>query len=132
MIIELKEYKTFFKNETEYLYVCESKDILNRKGIKIQFPEDIDFQVAIFRLSDELHCLDNICPHRHADKIYDGIIKDNNVMCPLHGWTYSILTGENTNKHQGLKYLRKYDVFEENGKVYIEKPDFKIPKWRDF
>lgn len=132
MIFDLEQYKTFAKGDKEFLFVCKSEDAIERKGIKVQFPEDIDFQVAIIRLNGKLHCLDNICPHRHADKIYDGIIKDDTVICPLHGWTYSIITGENTNKHQGLKYLKKYDIYEENGNVFIEKPDFKIPKWRKF
>lgn len=132
MTINLDKYETFEKNSRQFLYVCKSEDVIEKKGVKIQFPEDIDFQVAIIRLNGTLHCLDNICPHRHADKIYDGIIKEDTVICPLHGWTYSIITGENTNKHQGLKFLKKYLIYEEDGNVFIEKPDFKIPKWRSF
>ncbi|HRP02766.1 MAG TPA: Rieske 2Fe-2S domain-containing protein [Candidatus Kapabacteria bacterium] len=114
----------------KYLEVCNSKDVVESKGTKIQLPDDDDFQVAIFRINGELICLDNICPHRHADKIYDGIIKDNNVTCPLHGWTYSLQTGENINKSQGLKSLKKYHCFEQSGKVYLEEPIFEVPKWR--
>lgn len=110
--------------------VCGSKDIFEGKGKKIQFSEDDDLQVAVIRLDGKLHCLDNICPHRHAPRIFEGIIKKGNVMCPLHGWTYDIESGENINKHQGLKGLRKWGVFEKNGRVFVEKPELTIPKWR--
>ena len=121
---------TILKNDKKYLEVCLSKDVFEKKGLKIQLPGDEDFQVAIFRVNGNLVCLDNICPHRHADRIFEGIIKDDTVMCPLHGWTYSLITGENVNKHQGLKNLNKYDCFELDGKVYIEEPKFEIPIWR--
>ncbi len=114
----------------KYLYVFDSKNLFENKGIKIQFPDDDDFQLALFRIEGNLYCLENICPHRHADRIFEGIIKDMTVTCPLHGWTYSIRTGENMNKRQGLKNLVHYECFELNGKIYVEEPSFKIPKWR--
>ena len=114
----------------KFIEVCNSNDIFEKKGIKIQLPEDDDFQVAIFRVDGNLVCLDNICPHRHADRIHEGIIRDNTITCPLHGWTYSLKTGENVNKHQGLKNLNKYECVEKDGKVYIEEPKFEIPIWR--
>lgn len=122
--------KEVYIDGVKYIEVCNSNDILENKGFKIQFPEDDDFQLAIFRINKELICLDNICPHRHADKIYDGVIKDYTVTCPLHGWTFSLCTGENVNQRQGIKGLKKYLCFELNGKVYIEDPQFEIPKWR--
>jgi len=117
-------------NEKKYLEVCNSKDVFEKKGLKVQLPGDEDFQVAIFRIDGKLVCLDNICPHRHADRIFEGIIKDDKVICPLHGWTYSLITGENINKQQGLKNLNKHECFEQDGKVYIEEPKFEVPKWR--
>lgn len=121
---------TILINNKKYIKVALSKDIFENKGIKIQFDEDDDFQLAIFRVDGILYCLENICPHRHADRIYEGIIKDMTVTCPLHGWTYSIRTGENINKRQGIKSLRKYECFEENGEVFVEEPNFEIPVWR--
>ena len=87
-------------------------------------------QLAVFRIEGELYCFTNICPHRHQPKIYDGIIKDSTVTCPEHGWTYSILNGDNTNQMQGIRHLKKYRIFEENGLIFIEKPALEIPKWR--
>lgn len=117
-------------NGCEYLKICHSEDVFEGKGRRVRIDDDIDRQVAVFRVEGKLYCLYNVCPHRHADRIFEGYIKDMTVMCPLHGWTYSLETGENVNKHQGLKGLDKYEVFEKDGWVYIEKPDIKIPKWR--
>jgi nitrite reductase/ring-hydroxylating ferredoxin subunit len=119
-----------FIDNVKFIKVAESKNVYERKGIKIQFEGDDDFQVAIIRYEGKLYCLDNICPHRHADKIFEGIIKDKTVTCPLHGWTYSLETGENIDIKKGIKKLKTYLCFEEDGIIYIEEPKFEIPKWR--
>jgi NAD(P)H-dependent nitrite reductase small subunit len=114
----------------EYLKICKSDEIYEGKGKQFVFEEDDDFQIAIFRVNGSLYALDNICPHRHADRIFDGIIKDKTVMCPLHGWTYNLENGKNIDLRQGIKSLKSYKVFENDGVVYLEKPEFEIPKWR--
>ena len=119
-----------FKDNIKFIKVAESKNVYEKKGIKVQFEGDDDFQVAIIRYEGKLYCVDNICPHRHADKIFEGIIKDKTVTCPLHGWTYSLETGENVDIKKGIKKLKTYLCFEEDGIIYIEEPKFKIPKWR--
>ncbi len=114
----------------EFVPVCKVDDVFEGKGIRIAFEDDQDMQVAIIKKDGEFHCLSNVCPHRHKDKIYQGIIRGDRIMCPEHGWTYSIETGQNVNKKQGLKSLNKYEIFEEDGIVYIEKPWKEIPRWR--
>ena len=126
-----RDFPTVEIDGKRYSEVCNSDDIYEGKGKRIQFPDDIDMQVAIFRLEGKLYALENICPHQHADRIFEGIVKSGNVTCPLHGWTYEIATGHNVNRKQGLKGLIKYAVFERDGKVYLEKPGAElIPKWR--
>lgn len=129
---ELEEYPEIQIEGETYSIVCNSDDIYEGKGIKIQFKDDIDLQVAILRVNGNLHALDNICPHRHAERIFEGIIKKNNmtVTCPLHGWTYNINDGSNVNQRQGIKGLNKHKVMEKDGKVYLKKPELNIPKWR--
>ncbi len=114
----------------EFIPVCNSNELFEGKGKKIQFPEDDDFQVAIFRVNGKLYCLENICPHRHADSIFDGIIKNGIVTCPLHGWSYYLKNGQNVNQRQGIKSLKSFLIKEEDNTIYIEKPEFTIPKWR--
>lgn len=120
------------RNGKTYLDIISNNELIENKGIRVQFSEDLDKQYAIFKIDGRLYCLDNICPHRHADRIHQGLIHKEKmtVTCPLHGWTYSLETGENVNKLQGLKSLAEYEVFELDDRVYMEKPNFQAPKWR--
>lgn len=130
MTIELSNPRIVIKGDTEFVAICEYSELYDKKGVRVKFPGDDDFQVALFKISGQLYCVDNICPHRHADRIHEGIIKDITVMCPLHGWTYSLESGNNTNPRQGIKNLRSYKVEIFEGTVFIEKPHFEIPAWR--
>lgn len=50
-------------------------------------------QVAVFRLRDgSLRALDAMCPHR-GGPLADGLADDRVVICPLHGFTYDLVTG---------------------------------------
>lgn len=113
-----------------FVSVCSSNELIPAKGKKIKFEDDIDMEVSIFKIDNVYYCVSNICPHKHQPVIYKGIIKGCTVTCPAHGWTYDLKTGENTNKHQGIKRLKKYEILEQNGEIYIEKPELEIPKWR--
>ena len=48
--------------------------------------------VAVFRLGDQFHALDNLCLHR-GGPLCEGPIADGVVTCPWHGWSYQIQTG---------------------------------------
>ena len=48
--------------------------------------------VALFRLGDQFHAIDNLCLHR-AGPLCDGTIDNDVVTCPWHGWSYQITTG---------------------------------------
>ncbi|MCL5991143.1 MAG: Rieske 2Fe-2S domain-containing protein [Bacteroidetes bacterium] len=128
-LINIKD--RIFHEGKEFIFLIQSNKIYEGKGYQFLFDDDHDKQLAVFRRQGKLYCLSNICPHRHQDKIYDGIIDDMNVSCPEHGWTYSLETGKNVNPHQGLRSLKKFDIIEKDSKIYIEYPRFEIPKWRE-
>lgn len=49
--------------------------------------------IALFRLDDGFHALDNLCLH-HAGPLCEGAIDAHDeVTCPWHGWSYEIRTG---------------------------------------
>lgn len=123
-------YEINFIDGLEFAKVCKSEELFEKRGKHIQFKEDVDMQLAIFRIDGKLYALNNICPHRHAEEIYNGILIGLEISCPLHGWTYNICDGKNINQKQGIKSLETYQIFEENGYVFVEKPKKKIPKWR--
>lgn len=124
-------YPEMEHNGKIYARICRSAELFEGKGRQFIFDDDIDLQVAVFRKDGKLFALSNICPHRHQDKIHEGFIRSGNVTCPAHGWTYKLATGENINLKQGIKSLKKYDAFEKDGYIWVEKPDKSaIPVWR--
>ncbi|BEP13380.1 hypothetical protein acdb102_16910 [Acidothermaceae bacterium B102] len=53
-------------------------------------------QVAVFRLRDgSVRALGAVCPHR-GGPLADGLLDDRVVVCPLHGYAYDLVTGEET------------------------------------
>ena len=48
--------------------------------------------VALFRIGDEFHALDNMCLHR-GGPLCEGAIDNGVVTCPWHGWSYELTTG---------------------------------------
>lgn len=125
---------TIERNDKVFIKTYPSADIFEGKGAKIEFEEDDDLQLALFRFEGKLRCFGNICPHRHAREIFNGIIdnKRKTLSCPLHGWEYKLENGENADPTRGVKSLPYFETFEENGFAYVEKPDVRklIPKWR--
>lgn len=50
-------------------------------------------QIAVFRLRDgSFRALDAVCPHR-GGPLADGLADDRVVICPLHNYTYDLVTG---------------------------------------
>jgi ferredoxin-nitrite reductase len=51
-----------------------------------------DGTIAVFRRGDCLYALDNRCPHA-GGSLADGALDGNEVICPLHGYRFSLATG---------------------------------------
>lgn len=48
--------------------------------------------VALFNVSGTIHALDNTCVHR-GGPLGQGVLEENVVTCPWHGWQYDVTTG---------------------------------------
>ncbi len=126
--------KYFFEKETidgkEFLKLGRSVDFFEKKGKKFVFGDNVEEQIAVLRFEKKLYALSNICPHRHQDQIHNGFLENGNVICPAHGWTYSLETGDNVNFKQGIRRLKKFNIIEQDGFVFLEKPEFEVPLWK--
>ncbi|MCP9276112.1 Rieske (2Fe-2S) protein [Mycolicibacterium arenosum] len=59
-------------------------------------------QIAIYRMRDgSLRAVDAVCPHR-GGPLADGLIDDAVVVCPLHGRTYDLTTGDEVSGGPGV------------------------------
>ncbi|MCU0426083.1 MAG: nitrite reductase (NAD(P)H) small subunit [Candidatus Kapabacteria bacterium] len=122
------DFPTVSRNNKTFVQVCASKDVLRRKGTRVEFDEEL--QIAIFRIGDRLHAVSNICPHNHSPLLHEGEInaEDCTISCPLHGYEFSLTTGKHTSSN--LSHVEVYEVFEEDDAVFLEKPEPKELDWK--
>lgn len=51
-------------------------------------------QIAVYRMRDgSLRAIGAVCPHR-GGPLSDGLADDDIVVCPLHGMSYNLSSGE--------------------------------------
>ncbi len=95
-----------------FVYVCNTNDLREYKGRRFIID---DTEIALFRVDDNVFALSNICPHQHTTLIYDGIIEDGCVVCPVHGWMFDLQSGKKKSGRRGLDTypvrINKEDVF---------------------
>ena len=101
-------------NLNGYVYICEEKMLKDSEGQRF-YVNDTD--IALFKVDGNVFAVSNVCPHQHASKMYEGFVENNCVICPLHGWTFSLETG---NLHSGSRGLDTYPVKIVDGKIYAK------------
>ena len=99
-------------NMEEFSYICKVDELKNSEGKRFYIN---DTDVAIFKLNDNIYAVSNICPHKQTPNIYEGFLEDNCVVCPLHGWKFSLVDGKLLTGGRGLD---SYPVKVVDGKVY--------------
>lgn len=88
-----------------------------RRAVRVVLPGD---EVAVWKVDDRYYAVSAICRHHHVPTLHEGMREGLEVMCPLHGWTYSLATGEAT---RGGGRLQVYPVTVKDGSVWITVPD---------
>ncbi len=101
-------------NGRHCLRLCRSAEVGERRGHRVYV--DIETDLALFRLSDGIVAVTNVCPHKREAYIYDGVVLNNTVTCPMHGWCFDLATGKNLGMGGGL---RTYPVVEQDGYVWL-------------
>lgn len=111
------------QNHTEPIFVkiCRADKLIPNRGTCFRL--DDENEAAVFRIGDEVFAVDNVCPHNHIPEIYNGHIEGRTVSCPVHGFTFSLETGEQPTGF-GCR-LRTFKVKIEEGFVYVEIPQEK-------
>jgi nitrite reductase/ring-hydroxylating ferredoxin subunit len=51
-------------------------------------------EIALWRVGGRIYAIGNICSHQHFSLMHEGILDGLTVGCPMHGWSYSLLTGK--------------------------------------
>lgn len=102
-------------------------------GKTVDFPENAagavlygDTQLAVFnnKKRGEWYCTQNMCPHKQAFVLSQGIIGDSNgspkVACPLHKKSFNLETGAELG--EGDLHIITFPVKVEDGIVFIQLP----------
>ena len=114
----------FSKSEKSWVEVGSTDDFMPNVGTPILYG---DSQLAVFNNEKrgEWYCTQNMCPHKQAFVLSQGIIGANgdqnpHVACPLHKKTFDMKTGEGISD-DNLNILT-FPVKLEGGKVLVELP----------
>lgn len=114
----------FANSQKAWVEVGEVSDFLPNVGTPILYG---DSQLAVFNNKEkgEWYCTQNMCPHKQAFVLSQGIMGDANetpkVACPLHKKTFNLENGEQIGADDGLNILT-FPVKLEGNMVIVELP----------
>ncbi len=101
----------------------EWHDVASRDQLDPDFPVGVEVQgqqVGIFLLNDQVHALEDVCPHAFA-LLSQGFQEDGLIECPLHAAQFEIATGKCLSEI-GQRDLRCFPVRVEEGRVQVRIP----------
>ncbi len=74
-------------------------------------------EIAVFRFRDgKIFAIENKCPHRQGP-LSEGVIGDGQVICPLHGHKFDLMTGQGK---EPKECVRTYKICEDQGQMMLE------------
>jgi len=73
-----------------FIRVASTEEIGEGKGKTY----DIDGRaIALFNVHGKYYAIENTCRHR-GGPLGEGMLDDNVVTCPWHGWQYDVMSGK--------------------------------------
>lgn len=76
--------------------------------------------IAVFRTRDDrLYAIEDRCPHK-GGPLSQGIVHDNAVACPLHGWVIDLESASAREPDKGC--IRRFDVRLKDGAIELMPP----------
>lgn len=97
-----------------YIEICALSDIPQREPLTIEIDGN---PIAIGRVGDSFHALEDRCPHQ-GSSYEGGDIEDDILTCPLHGWRTNLVTGQSLDVPS--IQLKTYPVRVSGGKLYLK------------
>lgn len=74
--------------------------------------------IALANVAGAIYAFGDSCRHE-GGPLSAGLLIDDTVTCPWHGWTYSVRSGKSIVPPVGLR-LPTYPVVVEDGVIYVE------------
>lgn len=104
-------------------------DVALRDQLDPDFPVGVEAngqKLGLFVLGDEIHALEDVCPHAFA-LLSQGFQEDGVIECPLHAARFDIATGRCLTEI-GQRDLHQYPVRVQEGSVQVQIPVIPIMK----
>jgi NAD(P)H-dependent nitrite reductase small subunit len=98
-----------------YVRVAKVSAIPDGRSKRIKMEDE---EIALWHVRGKFYAINNVCAHQHFANLHQGILEGLLVSCPMHGWTYSLETGEAT---IGSGRVRTYAVKVVGEDVWVEK-----------
>src|SRR5947199_6634566 len=91
---QLRRIANFGHNNT-FRYLCHVKEISPEKSRQFTIIDEngAKIEIAVFNVNEIFYAISNTCKHE-GGPLSQGILKEMIVICPWHGWKYSIVDGE--------------------------------------
>jgi len=111
--------------------ICSSEKI---KDNTLQLFTVDDTEIVVGRRNGKLFVFNNSCPHRGAS-LSKGELKEDNIVCYMHGYEFNVFTGKLENMKSWKKQdtwleqnpewrkagdLVLYPVSEKNGSIFVD------------
>jgi naphthalene 1,2-dioxygenase system ferredoxin subunit len=100
---------------SNWIDVAAEADLFEGAGIAVT-PEGHD--IAVFKLDDGVHAIDNQCSHGNA-KLCDGFIDGHQVECPFHQALFDVRDGSVT-CGPATEAVKSWPVKVEHGRVFLD------------
>jgi nitrite reductase (NADH) small subunit len=73
--------------------------------------------ICVANVNGAISAIDNVCVH-HGGPLAQGMVDGDKIVCPWHGWQYSLKTGEVT--HNPAAKVAVYRLKIEGEDVFVE------------
>jgi nitrite reductase/ring-hydroxylating ferredoxin subunit len=99
----------------ERVYVARLSDLLQHQ---LSYVEVEGLPIALANLNGTIYAFGDSCRHA-GGPLSAGVLIDDTVTCPWHGWTYNVRSGKSIVPPLGLR-IPTFPVSIENDAVYLE------------
>jgi nitrite reductase/ring-hydroxylating ferredoxin subunit len=96
--------------------------IASMKDIKINEATHISkngWEIAIFNCGGKIFATNGICPHE-AGFLAEGFLDGSQIVCPLHGWRFDVMTGKGVVPSPPGSSIKIYNVLVKDGEIMVD------------
>ena len=88
--------------------------------LRLRYPP---FHIVVVRLGDEVYAIEDSCNHAGASLAKGPVTADACIVCPLHGYAFSLRTGELVRPRNLCDDQRRFEVERRGDDVLVYDPD---------